>query len=75
MLLRKVALRSFCGFKEFALAVGDFSVLVGPNNGGKTTVLRAIKFAMDAFREYFGGNLRPLDMCPSLSERFLALNG
>ena len=40
-MLKRIELRNFCGFSEFALDVDDFAMLIGPNNGGKTTILRA----------------------------------
>jgi predicted ATPase len=55
MRLRRLTLHRFCGFEEFTLELGDATFLVGPNNGGKTTLLRAIRFAMEAYRGYFGG--------------------
>jgi energy-coupling factor transporter ATP-binding protein EcfA2 len=59
MLLRQVKLTNFFGFKNFTADIGKFNVLVGPNNGGKTTLLRAVKFALDAFRLYFGNGREP----------------
>lgn len=53
MRLKRVSLTRFCGFSNFDVDLGDFTALVGPNNGGKTTVLRAIKFALDAVRLFF----------------------
>lgn len=35
--------------------MSPLTVLTGPNNGGKTSVLRAIKFALDSLRLAFGG--------------------
>jgi predicted ATP-binding protein involved in virulence len=63
MFLKKIVLNRFCGFTDFALDVTDFTVLVGPNNGGKTTVLRAVKFALDALRLTF----EPLEAASALS--------
>jgi energy-coupling factor transporter ATP-binding protein EcfA2 len=55
MFLKSATLDHFWGFPEtFAVDFQEFTTLVGPNNGGKTTVLRAIKFATDALRIYFG---------------------
>ena len=60
MLLKRVVLNNCFGFpKEYATSLDQFTVLVGPNNGGKTSVLRAIQFAMDAFRVYFGTGHEP----------------
>lgn len=60
MFLKTVTLDHFWGFpKTFTLNFGEFTTLVGPNNGGKTTILRAIKFAIDVFRLYFGDGEEP----------------
>src|SRR4051812_30404681 len=60
MLLKRVTLENFCGFAgKFEVALAPFTVLVGPNNGGKTTVLSAIRFALESFRRYFGGQHEP----------------
>ncbi|HEX5272012.1 MAG TPA: AAA family ATPase, partial [Gemmataceae bacterium] len=60
MFLKKVILENFCGFpRQFQADFDQFTVLVGPNNGGKTTLLRAIKFVIDAFRLYFGDAHEP----------------
>ncbi len=40
MHLKQIKLKRFFGFKDFQLDLTEFTVLVGPNNGGKTTVLR-----------------------------------
>src|SRR5262245_7855886 len=64
MLLQRVVLQHFFGFPEtYSAELGRFTTLVGPNNGGKTTILRAIQFATDTFRVYFGDRHEPnLDM-------------
>jgi len=50
MPLKKISLTNFCGFKNFTLELDRFTVLVGRNNCGKTTLLRALKMACDATR-------------------------
>lgn len=61
MLLKRVTLANFCGFAEtFEVGIAPLTVLVGPNNGGKTTILMAIRFALEAFRLYFGGQDEPI---------------
>jgi ABC-type transport system involved in cytochrome c biogenesis ATPase subunit len=40
-------LLDFCGFSRFQIDLQPLTVLVGPNNGGKTTILRAVKFLTD----------------------------
>ena len=61
MFLKSVTLEHFWGFPAtFTVNISDFTALVGPNNGGKTTVLRAIKFTTDALRLYFGDGEEPI---------------
>lgn len=65
MHVKKIVLEKFCGFDKFDIAIGPFAALVGPNNGGKTTTLRAIKLATDTVRTFFGGGEHPiLDVSP-----------
>jgi len=45
--IAKLSLENFCGFSKYELDLMPLTVLIGPNNGGKTTVLRAIKFLID----------------------------
>jgi ABC-type transport system involved in cytochrome c biogenesis ATPase subunit len=60
MLLNKVVLNNFFGFgSSYEVNLDRFTVLVGPNNGGKTTVLRAVIFALDSFHIYFGKGHEP----------------
>jgi predicted ATPase len=59
MRLKQLKLHRFCGFSDFTLDFNDLTVLVGPNSGGKTTVLRAIRFATDAIRGCFGDRDEP----------------
>lgn len=48
MVIDSLTLTNFCGFERFRLKFGALNVLVGPNNGGKTTVLRAVRMVFDA---------------------------
>lgn len=48
MRLLSIHIQDFFGFRDFTVHFGDLTVLTGPNNGGKTTILRAIQFAFDA---------------------------
>lgn len=46
----KLELSDFCGFSRFQIDLQPLTVLVGPNNGGKTTILRAVKFLSDCLQ-------------------------
>ena len=60
MQMVQIVLKNCFGFvNEFSATLDQFTVLVGPNNGGKTSVLRGIQFALDAFRTYFGEGPEP----------------
>lgn len=48
MRISELKLGNFCGFSSFRLPLSEFNILVGPNNGGKTTILRAIRMMFDA---------------------------
>jgi predicted ATP-dependent endonuclease of OLD family len=50
MNLRAIHLTGFCGFKDFGMEFGNSTILIGPNNGGKTTILRAIKLVFTALQ-------------------------
>jgi len=43
MVLTLIRLKNFCGFQDYKIDIDPLTILVGPNNGGKTTVLRAIQ--------------------------------
>jgi predicted ATPase len=46
-IITDLRMENFCGFSEFAIHFDGLTVLVGPNNGGKTTALRAVRFLVD----------------------------
>lgn len=56
MRVTRLQFSHFFGFDNFVLDLDELTILVGPNNGGKTTALRAIKFALDAVKQTFGNN-------------------
>ena len=43
MLIEQISLHRFMGFTEFTLGCSNFTALVGLNNSGKTSILRAIE--------------------------------
>jgi AAA ATPase domain/AAA domain, putative AbiEii toxin, Type IV TA system len=48
-MIEQIHLASFKGFHDFTLTCSQFTTLVGPNNGGKTTILQAIRLIWDVF--------------------------
>lgn len=59
MIIEQLHLQSFKGFRDFNLDCSQFTVLVGPNNGGKTSILQAIQLLHDIFVFTFGAGERP----------------
>lgn len=55
MLIKEIHLTSFKGFNNFTLKCSPFTVLVGLNNSGKTSILQAIQLVCDLFIFAFGG--------------------
>ncbi|MFD5864658.1 ATP-dependent endonuclease [Agromyces sp. NPDC127015] len=47
-MLRSLVLRNFKGFEQFTVRFGRNSLLVGPNNAGKSTIVAAIRLAAAA---------------------------
>jgi ABC-type cobalamin/Fe3+-siderophores transport system ATPase subunit len=43
MKIKRIRLQRFRQFSDTSIDVGDFNVLVGPNNSGKTTILHAVR--------------------------------
>ncbi|MGA9348401.1 MAG: AAA family ATPase [Anaerolineae bacterium] len=58
-MIRKLTLKSFKGFSNFEIEFGNFTVLVGENGAGKTTILEALYMAQLAFRRVFGSKDQP----------------
>ena len=54
MQIESVHLASFKGFRDFRMSCDPFTALVGLNNGGKTSILQAIRLVMDIFMYAFG---------------------
>lgn len=59
MRIRELFLESFKGFGEFTLQCSRFTCLAGPNNGGKTSLLHAIKLLFDVYRFALGNKSQP----------------
>ena len=54
MRVESVHLARFKGFQNFRMDCSPFTALVGLNNGGKTSILQAIRLVMDIFMFTFG---------------------
>ena len=48
-MIKRIELKRFKRFEHSTIDIGDFSVLVGENSSGKTTILQAINLAMNSF--------------------------
>lgn len=59
-MLEQIVLHNFCGFRDFTVDTDEFTLLIGPNNGGKTTILRSVKFCLDACYRIFFPNDQPM---------------
>ncbi|MFX0142116.1 MAG: ATP-dependent endonuclease, partial [Candidatus Hodarchaeota archaeon] len=53
MKLKKLELENFKCFKKFTLTLGDFNVIIGINNSGKTSILQAVLFGHYLVRKCF----------------------
>lgn len=47
MKLKQVTIKNFRGIKNAVIDIEDFTTLIGPNNIGKSTILRAIKLVLN----------------------------
>jgi len=52
--IKTLRLANFKGFSNFEVDFGRFNVLVGGNNSGKSTILRAIRLAYELAKLHFG---------------------
>ena len=59
MLINEIHLSLFKGFRDYKLSLSPFTVLVGHNNGGKTTILQAVRFLYEIVRFAFGNTDAP----------------
>lgn len=48
--IQQLRLYSFKGFQDFTTTFGDFSVLVGPNNAGKSTIIEGLRASAGMLR-------------------------
>jgi len=54
LLLQKLHIERFRGFKGFEIELEPFSVLIGPNASGKTTILEAVRLLHECLRDWLG---------------------
>jgi energy-coupling factor transporter ATP-binding protein EcfA2 len=54
--IRRFWLRNFKGFPDFEVEIGEFNVLVGPNNAGKSTLLQGLDLLFDLMKLHRDGN-------------------
>jgi len=59
VIIEKLVLTSFKGFKDFTVKCSEFTTLVGLNNSGKTSILQAVQLLHDIFVYAFGNQERP----------------
>lgn len=50
-MIKNLKLKNFKGIKEGALDFAPITILIGPNNSGKTTILEALLLAPNPFRQ------------------------
>jgi predicted ATPase len=51
--IRTLSLENFKGFTKFEISFGRFNVVVGGNNSGKSTLLRAVRLAYELTRLHY----------------------
>ena len=60
MHLEELVIHNFRGFKDYTLKLEPFTVLIGENNSGKTSVLQAIQLVYESIQVLFGGGEHPI---------------
>ncbi|MDA0734653.1 MAG: AAA family ATPase [Chloroflexi bacterium] len=58
-MIEEIHLTSFKGFHDYTLKCSPFTILVGPNSSGKTSILQAIQFLHQMAVFVFGGAESP----------------
>jgi predicted ATP-dependent endonuclease of OLD family len=51
-MIQKIAIKRFKKFKEIEVELGPFSILMGENSSGKTTVMQAINLSLNTLYKY-----------------------
>ncbi|TFZ64615.1 hypothetical protein E4631_19070 [Hymenobacter sp. UV11] len=52
VMIQKIAIKRFKKFKEIEVELGPFSILMGENSSGKTTVMQAINLSLNTLYKY-----------------------
>jgi predicted ATP-dependent endonuclease of OLD family len=53
MKLRKLSISNFRGIKELEYTPSATNLLIGPNNSGKTTILRAMDCVLNPYKQWY----------------------
>jgi predicted ATPase len=57
MIIQSLSFENYMAYKKFSIALSPFNILVGPNNSGKSTVIKSLQLLEAAWRsEYKDGN-------------------
>ena len=59
MYLKELKINNFKGFQEYKVDLKPFTVLIGENNSGKTSILQVIQLIYDGFHFLFGNDTYP----------------
>lgn len=79
--LRRLWFKSFKGFDDFELTVGNFNVIAGANNAGKSTMLQGVDLIFSLIKLHSEGNhlaegrLVPPGVLPVAAGKDLFFNG
>jgi energy-coupling factor transporter ATP-binding protein EcfA2 len=65
-MIRKVSFRNFKAYRSLDLELEPFTVLVGPNASGKTTLLEGLRYISEIIDQLLGKRLRPTYETPGL---------
>ncbi|HNY35076.1 MAG TPA: AAA family ATPase, partial [Methanothrix soehngenii] len=50
MIIQSIAFENYMAYKRFSLALTQFNILVGPNNSGKSTIIKSLQLLEAAWR-------------------------
>lgn len=67
-MIKRLELRNFKGVESGGLELSPLTILLGPNNSGKTTILEALFLAPNPFREAYGFRITAVEVLERLHE-------